>query len=383
MRVIEPIETVLLTSNVPDDDIPAYNPDTTYSAGDRVIVAHSDARARQREEIYLALRSHNQGNYPPDSNEAVDAQRLFVEPQSSVAGFQKGEIVGGQGGSGVLTEVVGGAGGNLILHKVSGSFAGTDVITGAKSKAKATLKEVHTASLAAYWRREGVTNRWKMFDQFLHTQTENEETIDVTIKTDRCDHLVILDTYAVRLDITVSNNTEGETVFEKTWNLRLDASVCWSDYFFGPFLWKRAVTVPIPAYYKSTTHIVIHRNPGESVMCGHVMAGQARHLGPSQWGADVGITDYSRVYADDEGHTELRQGRWAKELSVDLQISTASVDALQRNLARYRAKPCIWDANNADTCHESLIVFGYYSDFNIVLPGPVMSTCNLTVQGLI
>ncbi len=383
MRVIEPISTRLYTSNVPDDDIAAYDPDTTYAAGDRVLVVHDTPTTKQQSDVYVARRSENRGNYPPDYIEGIPSTRLQAEEGSSVAGFQRGEIVGGSGGSGIVSVVSGAAGGHLIVHDVSGSFSEADVVTGAKSGATMKVKESHSMELSAYWQCEGASNRWKMFDSHVNTLTEHEGTIDVTIDAGRCDHLVIMGIHAVDVDIEMRNKSTDEVIFSRHWDMRLDASRCWSDYFFGPFLWQRAITVPIPNYYNSAVRIVIHANPDETARCGHVVVGRARPLGESQWGASVGITDYSRAYTKDDGTTALRQGRWAKELSVDLHIRTAEVDAMQRSFADYRAKPCLWDANNATTNHESLMVYGYYSDFSIVLPGPVMSTCSLTIQGLI
>lgn len=385
MRVIKPIDIELVSSNVAADSAAAYAEDTTYTAGQRVLVAYeSDGETARTEEVYTSLRSNNLSNYPPDNlEEADDVYKITATSETSVAGFEVGEVVSSAVASGTVAVISGTTGGYLIIKDVSGEFDAADIVTGTDSSATVTLTSAASSTLSAWWESSGASNKWKMFDSYVNTQTENADEIDVTIGVDRCDTLVILDIDAVSVDIETTNDSTGEVTFSASYDLRLDSSSSWSDYFFGPFLWKSMLMISIPLYYKASARIIIRHNPGEDAKCGQVVVGRAQYLGASQWSPSAGITDYSQKSTDDDGVTTLTPGGWAKELSVDMQVNTSAASALQRNLAGYRATPCIWDGNNDSTDHESLVVYGYFSDFSIVIPGPTVSSCSLTVQGLI
>jgi hypothetical protein len=62
-------------------------------------------------------------------------------------------------------------------------------------------------------------------------------------------------------------------------------------------------------------------------------------------------------------------------------VPTASVGVLQRNLAGYRGRACVWDCNN-ETDFEPLFIFGFFNDFSLILSGPTSSACSISIQGL-
>ena len=70
-------------------------------------------------------------------------------------------------------------------------------------------------------------------------------------------------------------------------------------------------------------------------------------------------------------------------IEADIRVLTKDLDRVYRILANVRAKPCLWQLNNENTSWESLLVYGFFKDFDIILQGEVVSTCSLTIEGLI
>ena len=382
MRVIEPIDIELIESNVPDSSATAWDAETSFIAGQRVLVSTSEGGETGIVHAeYCALRD-NCGLYPPDYTDEAEGVKLEVSDTDDASGFALGEMVSSPTGSGYVGQIVGTTGGYIIVISVTGNFVSNDTVTGADSAHTATISSSLSASLAAAWRDCGATNQWKMFDAMVSSQTISDTEIDVCISCDRCDTLVLLELECSRVLVEVTNNSTRELVLSSTYDMRQDESASWSDYFFTGAQYKTSLCVSIPLYSSASARIVISNDESAS-RCGHVVAGKAQYLGPSQWSPTVGISDYSEKTILDEGVTRLVRGEWAKEVSVDLQIETTAASSLQRRLAGYRGHPCVWDCNNDSTEYDALIVYGYYSDFSIVIPGPVVSACSLTIQGLI
>lgn len=232
-----------------------------------------------------------------------------------------------------------------------------------------------------WWEDEGATNKWKMFDNYVTTQTENSSSIDVTFTSNKISHVALFNVEAEdgTIEVRDSNDTLLATY---NFSLRLDQSTSWSDYFFGDFYYRTAYIQQIP-YILGEAKIRVVLTKTGTVKCGMLIVGYAHYLGCTLFGLRAGILDYSRKETDSYGRTYLAQGAWAKKTEFDVEIPNGSIDKIQRLLADLRATPCVWDANNDDTDYDSLIIYGFYKDFDIILTQPLFSKCEITIEGLI
>ena len=231
------------------------------------------------------------------------------------------------------------------------------------------------------WQDLGATNRWAMFDSYTTTQTQNDASIDVTFTSNKVSHVALFNIEANDGIIEVYNPDDDSLIASYNFNLRLDQSTSWSDYFFGDFYYRTAYIQQIP-YMLGDAKIRVVLNGSGTVKCGMLIVGYAHYIGKTYWGPRAGILDYSKKETDRYGVTYLVQGAWSKKTEFDVGIPNGSVDKIQKLLADLRATPCVWDANN-DTNYDSLIVYGFYKDFDTLLSGPVVSRCTITIEGLI
>lgn len=229
------------------------------------------------------------------------------------------------------------------------------------------------------WLDVGATNRWAMFDDSVSSQTTQATTLTVTVQTKLVDTLALLSLAGDVVRVRVLDAAD-QVISDDTHDLVLHESGSWSDYFFGDFESRSSLILNINGLY-ALVKIEVTVS-GEQCAIGHLLAGRAIWLGGTRWDAWLGITDYSIKETDAFGQTFLNQRGYGNSLDIDVWVESADVDRVHRKLAAYRAKPVLWQANNDQTIHESLIVFGWYRDFQQVLPGPTHSICSLNIEGL-
>lgn len=104
-------------------------------------------------------------------------------------------------------------------------------------------------------------------------------------------------------------------------------------------------------------------------------------LGDTQYGASVGIIDYSRKETDAFGVTTFVRRAYSKRMSAKLMLDNVQMNKVQRVLADLRATPCAWIGAD-DVTYAPLVVYGFYKDFSIEVAYPTASYCSLEVEGL-
>ena len=236
---------------------------------------------------------------------------------------------------------------------------------------------------ASKWLDTGATNRYKMFDEFVNTQTEFEDEIDVTITvTDIVRSMGIYELDGQELVITCTDSTEG-VVFEKTVEL-LDVSVDdFDDYFFEPVRPIRdAHIMDLPPYPSMEVRIQVV-DTGSTAKCGKVVLGPDFDAGMTKWGPRVGIISFSRKIRDDFGRIFAKQGRSSKRASIDLHVENSNVDYLQRQLQSVDGLICSFVGDPRDGGFQCLNILGFFRDFEETIPGPGMSACTIELEGLI
>jgi hypothetical protein len=241
-----------------------------------------------------------------------------------------------------------------------------------------------TASTPAYWIEVGPTNRWASLDTSVSTPTTQSTNITYTFEPGTAvNALAVLNIRnATELNITLVSPATGSPgiVYQKTVDLRsLPATPDWWAWFYGI---KRprsqSILTDLPSY--SDAIITVELLGGTDLSVGVIMFGQQLSFGLGiQYGARVGIQDYSRKETNEFGDTVLIQRAFAKRANFSLFIESGEVDVLQTTLSELRAKPCLWIASNV---YQSTTVFGFYKNFDILISYPEHSDCDLEIEGL-
>jgi hypothetical protein len=112
-----------------------------------------------------------------------------------------------------------------------------------------------------------------------------------------------------------------------------------------------------------------------------MVIGSKVFLGKTQYDARVGIDDYSVYSTDSLGRTYLAQGDYADRAEIDMWLYNTSIDTVRKQLAAVRGTMALWDLNNTDSDYDSFRIYGYYTNFDIIIPGPTISKCSLEIRG--
>lgn len=116
-----------------------------------------------------------------------------------------------------------------------------------------------------------------------------------------------------------------------------------------------------------------------SAKLGELIVGTKTTLGTMRYSPSIGITDYSTKEVDAYGKYTIVERSYAKRMSCSLIILNTAVDEVIRLLYLYRATPLVWVG---DATYNSLIVYGYYKDFQVVFARPLSCDCSLEIEGL-
>lgn len=113
--------------------------------------------------------------------------------------------------------------------------------------------------------------------------------------------------------------------------------------------------------------------------CGEIVVGNKYNLGTTRPEPSVGITDYSIKEADTFGNYFITQRAYSSRNDVSTLIDNTYVDAIFTFLAENRATPLAWIASEL---YSTLILYGFYKDFEIRMFSPHFSSLETSIEGL-
>lgn len=232
-----------------------------------------------------------------------------------------------------------------------------------------------------YWFNFGPSNTQAMFDTEISTATAAATTLSVVLKPGYVNSMALFGLEGATLDVTVRNGQAGPVVYSTRKNLDGTVIADWYQYFFEPNVQlAEVVLTDLPPYGEA--HITVALSGPGTVKCGVLAVGTAYVLGDTQYGASVGIIDYSRKDTSATGVTTFVQRKYSKRLTASLALDNAQLNKVQRVLADLRATPCAW-IGAEEVGFEPLTLFGFYRDFSIDVAYPTNSLCSIQIEGLV
>jgi hypothetical protein len=231
-----------------------------------------------------------------------------------------------------------------------------------------------------WWTIVSSTNRWKMFNDVVQEQTIQADVITVTITpTIVTTALAAINVDCASITVTVTDPSEG-VVYDETFQMTSYSGIInWYDYFFTAIDRKKELSVlGLPPYSQAAIEVTFN-DSGETAKVGALVIGTSSFIGDSQYGASFGIIDYSTKTIDAQGRTTITAGAYSDEADIDVVIETARFAEVKKILTDLRTTPSVWIAEDNT---EGTIIYGYYREFDVLLTGPVVSMCTLSIEGL-
>ena len=234
-----------------------------------------------------------------------------------------------------------------------------------------------------FWLRKSANNTYRMFDEFVNTQTTAASPLVIELKPrEMINSLAFFNLGGVTdIRIVVKDAPGGTVVLDVTYNLDDTTIIDWYTYFFEPYdLRTDFVLQNIPPYPNAV--ITCTFTSATSVQVGTVVFGNVYQIGKTQYGVTTGIRDYSTKNVNTFGITTFTQRAFSKRMEANVYINNADLRFIQKLLQDLRATPTVWIGSDAEG-YDVLSVYGYYRDFNIEIPYPNNSFCRLEIEGLV
>lgn len=233
------------------------------------------------------------------------------------------------------------------------------------------------------WRYLGKTNAWKMFDEFINTQTENQDEIIVEIEPGEVtDGINLFYVDAQIVIITGNDPVEGE-VYSSEYDM-LDYEVDdFYEYFYQPVrVIRTLVDLQFPPYPDAVITVNI-QNPGGTAKCGAVVLGLQCDIGQTRWAPKLGRISFSKKERDIFGRMYLNKGESARRIELDLLIPSRNVDTVDYELSRIDGVGAAFIGDDVDAGFNSMNIYGFCRDFSMVIPGPEVSECVIEIESFI
>lgn len=231
-----------------------------------------------------------------------------------------------------------------------------------------------------YWINRGPSNKWAAFDSQVSTSSlRNQEQIYV-LRPGYCSGFGLFGLEGSTVEFSVLSEPGGPLLrYEKILLDGADISN-WYQYYFAEAEQKTDYVVADLSLY-NLSYLTIRISGPAMTKVGHFSVGKVVDLGGSQYGASIGITDYSTKKTDANGATTFVEKGYSKDLNVSTLFSKGQINSVYQTLAGLRATPCTWIVADEGE-YAAMTTFGNIRDFSIDVEYHSTSLCNFDIQGL-
>lgn len=181
------------------------------------------------------------------------------------------------------------------------------------------------------WLPLGLTNRWKVFDKAVNSQTSAPGMLTFSVKPGGvATTLMLLNIEGA--SVTVSQSDSG---YVQTRNLVRHEVDNWYDFYYEePIREGDAVFTDIPPYPNSTLTVSIDNGPLESKI-GACLIGKPFTLGKVTASFSAGVLSYSTSTTDTFGNITMVKRYNAPKMNFDVMIPAGAEDLAYRTLREY------------------------------------------------
>ncbi len=238
------------------------------------------------------------------------------------------------------------------------------------------------------WIHLGKINKFRMFDEYVSSDTTNNQEISVILTGLKVDQVAILGGEADNIKIEVQDNTGLPK-----WTYEEDIAYhrnpgSWYEYFFKPFPDKRELDkvfdLPWITRPGAGEQIVVQLTSQSPVKCGGCYFGIKEALGFTQWEPEVGAMFFGVRKRDKWGRISRGAGETAKLAKAMLRIPDGYEDYTYKQLNRLLKANAIFDLNNDKIgALDALVIYGFLTEFWEAFKFQRYTMVSMTLEGLI
>lgn len=385
MRIVKPIaitDSVLVSSTVPETDQPAYSNTVGYELKDKVMstVMHKIYECIKQESSNVGFANATALVQVSWVKHGLSNGRMVQFTPVTGATFPGGVtanttyyVVNSQQDTFNIASSPNGTPISLTTNG-SGSFTCTSLVNG-----------VDPTTNPTYWLDSGSTNRWKMFDKTVQSQTRRNGSITVKLQIPGyIDTIPLLNLTGNTVRVKIDHAASG-TIYDRTESLVTNDRpvTSLSTYFFSSYKRRTDVVFTnIPPYANTEVTITITAINNNTVGIGAAIFGLARDISSAklgvEQGAKISITDYSIKTRDAFGNYTITERAFANRANYTVYINNSELADIKNFLTSLRATPAVYIGGN----NEATYIYGYYKSWEIDIAYPDFSVCSIELDGL-
>lgn len=232
------------------------------------------------------------------------------------------------------------------------------------------------------WLDVGPTNAYAFMDGYSSTITSKLYNLSFTIAPgQRISSIALINVVGETVFITATNNG-AEQIYNKTITMDATQVATVYDWFFEEFEQKPDhVEVDFPEAYNNPV-ITVTVAGNSTVSIGRLALTKAYEIGEVEYGAGIGIKDYSVTTTDVNNVKTLTKKQNSKLMNFRVVLNQSETNRVNKLLRTLSSVPCVFVGVNAED-YEYTIAHGFYQDFKIILPLPKINYCDLVIEEII
>jgi len=263
-----------------------------------------------------------------------------------------------------------GAGAGLVYSNVpiteplwaAGSYAQGARVRDAANFVFESLADGNTSALTekTKWLPLGITNRLKMFDKAVNSQTIWPEEVIVVVKAGQlANTLTLLNVTGASVSVS-----QSESTYSRARSLVSHDVLSWYDFWYQEPLWiGDTVFDDLPPYIDSVVTVAV-KSPSNQAAVGGFFLGKSKFIGKTQWGLTAGILSYSGSTADTFGNVTLMKRDSAKKMNFEVAIPRGYEDEVYRYM---KSAENVEMVAIASTNWSMTISYGYLGQWELPL----------------
>jgi hypothetical protein len=232
------------------------------------------------------------------------------------------------------------------------------------------------------WSGLGATNRWRMFDNVVGTATVGESPLKVVLRPGSTSGVAALELVGRSASVVMKDAPGGTEVYRR--DIELDGTIIESffDWFYAEYVGLTDfVLTDLPSQFGTCELTLEVENSGAPAEVGVYKPGLVIDIGETQYGASIGILDFSRKERNAFGDMGVTERAFSKRANFTVITEKIAFNRIFRTLASLRATPCIY-IGTEEPGYEPFLIYGFYKDFTIDVPYPTHNLCSIEVEGL-
>lgn len=383
MRIVKPItitDSNIVSSSVPENDYPQYVSTTGYNFGDKAMVLsnHTNYEVQKQETSAVTISQGGPAVVTWTAHKLNNGRMVkFTTSGTLPTGLNTATTYYVINSSTNAFNVSTTSGGTAVSTTTAGS--GTHTAT-------ALVNNLDPVLNPTYWLSLGSTNRWKMFDKTVQSQTVATTSLVTKVKpSGRVDTIPLLNLSGTTLNVLVTNPTYG-TVTDRTIPLLTDSEpvVDMASYLYADFTQRKEVVIEdIPPYANNEITLTISAATGTQVGIGASVFGQARDISSTglgvEQGARFGIDDYSIKTRDAFGNYVITERAFSDKANVTVFVNNNELSNIKNFLTSLRATPVVFIGSKK---WDYLTIYGFYKNWEVDVAYPDFSVLSMEISGL-